>query len=210
MRVANFARKKLMRPTVIIDNGHGCDTPGKCSPDRKHREWQWARRCARAIARKLERNGIAPHILVPETHDVPLRERCARANRLALASPGAVLLSIHNTAAGSDGRWHSASGWSAFVSHNASVASCRLATILTEEAASRKLLGNRCTPPEGFWRADLAICRNTVCPAVLTENMFQDCPEDVAFLSTQEGFDAIVDLHVDALLKYFNKLCAVS
>lgn len=188
---------------AIIDNGHGCDTPGKCSPDGLHREWEWCRRCASAIADRLRRHGVAAHILVPEQTDVPLRVRVRRANELANAYPGAVLLSIHNNAAGSDGLWHGASGWSAFVAPKASAGSCRLARLLHAEAAARGLSGNRLTPPEGFWRGNFAICRDTVCPAVLTENMFQDYREDVAVLSSAAGFGDIVELHVEAVLKYF-------
>jgi N-acetylmuramoyl-L-alanine amidase len=40
------------------------------------------------------------------------------------------------------------------------------------------------------------VLRNTWCPAVLTENLFQDNKEDVDFLLSDEGRQAIVDLHV--------------
>ena len=46
------------------------------------------------------------------------------------------------------------------------------------------------------------ILKNTKCPAVLTENLFQDNKEDVAFLTSQEGIRAIVNLHVEAIKKY--------
>ena len=29
--------------TVILDNGHGANTPGKCSPDKSLLEYKWAR-----------------------------------------------------------------------------------------------------------------------------------------------------------------------
>lgn len=40
------------------------------------------------------------------------------------------------------------------------------------------------------------ILKHTKCPAVLTENLFQDNKEDVDFLLSEEGKRAIVDLHV--------------
>ena len=47
--------------------------------------------------------------------------------------------------------------------------------------------------------------KNTPCPAVLTENMFQDNQDDVAFLKSEEGKEKIVDLHVNAIKKYLEE-----
>ncbi len=188
---------------VMIDNGHGAETRGKCSPDGSHREWKWTREIARRLADELRERGLDTQLLVTEDADVPLAERCRRANQAA-AGKDAVLISIHNNAAGDGSRWLEASGWCAFVSGNASAASRRLAGLLTEESLRCGLGGNRARPPSGYWTANLAICRDTVCPAVLTENMFQDNLKDVEFLASEEGKEAIVALHVDAILKYFN------
>ena len=38
--------------------------------------------------------------------------------------------------------------------------------------------------------------RDTKCPAVLTENLFQDNKEDVAILMSETGKHAMVDIHV--------------
>ncbi|MBQ0116167.1 MAG: hypothetical protein KBT10_09925 [Bacteroidales bacterium] len=43
---------------------------------------------------------------------------------------------------------------------------------------------------------------DTVCPAVLTENFFQDNRADVDWLLSPEGRAAIVSLHVDSLMLY--------
>ena len=40
---------------VLIDNGHGANTPGKCSPDKQIREYSYARE----IASLLEQNVVA-------------------------------------------------------------------------------------------------------------------------------------------------------
>ncbi len=191
---------------VIIDNGHGIETPGKRSPgDGAHREWRWCRAMAKRIAIMLGERGVQTHILVPEESDVPLRERCRRANALAGAHPGSILLSIHNNAAGNGSQWMQASGWSAFVAPNASAESKRLASLLTAEALAAGLGGNRATPPCGYWTASLAICRDTRCPAVLTENMFQDNRHDVALLASEEGQALIAQVHVNAVLKFINR-----
>ena len=51
---------------------------------------------------------------------------------------------------------------------------------------------------------DFYIIRHTSCPAVLTENLFMDNREDVAFLESEEGAKAIVGLHVEGILQYLS------
>ena len=52
---------------------------------------------------------------------------------------------------------------------------------------------------------DFYIIHHTSCPAVLTENLFMDNREDVAFLESEDGARAIVNLHVDGILQYLSK-----
>ena len=189
---------------VLIDNGHGVDTPGKRSPDGRLREYAWARETAQRIAIALQREGIDARLLVPETADIPLGVRTRRANAVCAAegTRNVCLVSIHNNAAGADGKWHTARGFAAYVADNAGQGSRRLAGMLAEEAAARRLLGNRYVPPRGYWTASLAICRDTKCAAVLTENLFQDNREDCAYLLSEDGKAALVALHVRTITKY--------
>lgn len=200
-RTINVAEKA--RPLVIVDNGHGRETPGKRSPDCSVLEWAWSRSVAREIVRRLNTAGIDAVLLVPEDEDIPLRDRCLRAARLA---PGrrSILVSVHVNAAGDGGSWHEARGFSAFVAMGACAESVRLARLFTSMAAGRGLGGNRVVPTEGCWRGNFAIIRDTPMPAVLTENLFMDNREDAAILVSAHGSDKIVSLHVDAMLKYFN------
>jgi N-acetylmuramoyl-L-alanine amidase len=46
---------------------------------------------------------------------------------------------------------------------------------------------------------------DTSCPAVLTENLFQDNKEDVEYLLSDKGKLEIVDLHYEAIVNYINK-----
>ena len=52
--------------------------------------------------------------------------------------------------------------------------------------------------------SDFAILKKTACPAVLTENGFQDCEESLLFLESNEGKEAIIGLHVDGILDFIN------
>lgn len=187
---------------VIIDNGHGINTPGKCSPDGTLHEWLWTRRTARVFEQTLISEGFGAVLLVPEDIDIPLSERVRRANGICLRQPNSILISLHTNACGSGERWCEASGWSAFVAPDASEQSRCMAKLLTMESEVGGLGGNRVTPTCGYWTARLAICSKTVCPAVLTENLFHDNRADASFLLDERSHGIIADVHCAAIKKY--------
>lgn len=187
---------------VLIDNGHGSNTLGKCSPDGRLREYAYTREIAERLMMELRKNGIDAERIVKEEIDVPLSERCRRANEYKASE--AILVSIHCNAAGNGSDWMSARGWEAWTSVGKTKAD-KLATCLYEGA-------EHCLPGMNM-RKDVAdgdpdkesqfyILRHTNCPAVLTENLFQDNREDVEFLLSEEGKRAIVSLHVWGIMKY--------
>lgn len=164
---------------ILLDNGHGDNTPGKCSPDKRLREYAWAREIAKRLDAKLKALGYDSMRIVTEETDIPLAHRVQRVNNVckSVGSKNVLLVSIHNNAAGNGG-WGTAKGFSVFVSKNASSNSKKCASIFTNEAITRKLTGNRSIPAEKYWtwswtKSDIYILKNTNCPAVLTENMFR-------------------------------------
>nr|DAR77565.1 MAG TPA: Cell wall hydrolase autolysin [Caudoviricetes sp.] len=187
---------------VLIDNGHGSNTPGKRSPDGRLREYAYTREIAERLVMELRKNGIDAERIVKEEIDVPLAERCRRANEYKASE--AVLVSIHCNAAGNGSDWMSARGWEAWTSVGKTKAD-KLATCLYEDAEHclpgmkiRKDMTDGDQDKEsGFY-----ILKHTKCPAVLTENLFQDNKEDVEFLLSEEGKLAIVNLHVWGIMKY--------
>lgn len=191
--------------TIILDNGHGSNTPGKCSPDKSLLEYKWAREIVDMLIKELKALGFNAVKLVPEDIDISLKERVRRANQIYKdTNKQAILISVHCNAAGADGKWHTANGWSVFVSQNASKNSKRLAKDLYEQAEKRGLKGNRSVPKEKYWVQSLAMCRDTNCPAVLTENMFQDNKADIQLLLSDEGKKKIVETHIQGILDYVN------
>ena len=52
-----------------------------------------------------------------------------------------------------------------------------------------------------WWAQNLAICRDTNCPAVLTENLFQDNESDYKYLLSDEGRETIINLHVSGIIQ---------
>lgn len=188
---------------VLIDNGHGENTLGKRSPDGRLREWAYSREIADLVVAGLRKLGIDAERIVKEDTDVPLSERCRRANAIYKdTGKKAILISIHCNAAGSGVSWMNARGWSIFVSNNASANSKKLATTLCEVAESMNLQVRRPAPKQPYWEQNLAICRDTNCPAILTENFFQDNKEDVEYLLSREGKDVITQIHIDGIIKY--------
>lgn len=187
---------------VLIDNGHGSNTPGKRSPDGQLREYAYTREIAERLVMELRKNGIDAERIVKEEIDVPLAERCRRANEYKASE--AILVSIHCNAAGNGSDWMSARGWEAWTSVGKTKAD-KLATCLYENAEHclpgmkiRKDMTDGDQDKEnGFY-----ILKHTKCPAVLTENLFQDNKEDVEFLLSEEGKLAIVNLHVWGIMKY--------
>lgn len=189
---------------ILIDNGHGVETAGKRSPDGSLREYSYAREIARRIVQTLRNEGFDAEQIVTEENDISLKERCQRVNAVcrAIGSKNVLLVSVHCNAAGADGKWHSARGFSAHVSLNASEKSKALARCLIQTAEENGLKVRKYSPHQPFITQNLAMCRDTLCPAVLTENLFQDNREDVAFLLSEEGKQVIKALHVSGIKNY--------
>lgn len=188
---------------VLIDNGHGENTPGKRSPDGRLMEWAYTREIADMVVYELRDRGIDAERIVREYSDVPLSERCRRANDIYKdTGKKAILISIHCNAAGSGASWMNAKGWSVFVSNNASANSKKLANCLADAARIIPVSVRTPAPGQLYWQQNLAICRDTNCPAVLVENFFQDNKEDVEYLLSAEGKRDVVRIHVEGIIKY--------
>ena len=211
-----------MKKIIILGTAHLATTPGKRSPDGKFREYAFSREIVTMLKAKLQAFGYEvfvdymatePNAYMKATsakteQSRELIYRVKQVNDLCkkYGSKNCLYVSIHVNAAKSDGKWHDASGFTVFVSKNASDNSKRLAKLFTSLALERELTGNRSIPRDKFWSANLYVLKNTYCPAVLTENFFQDNKKDVEFLMSDEGHNEIVKLHLDAIQKYCNSL----
>ena len=191
---------------VLIDNGHGKETAGKRSPDGRLREYAWTREVADMVVSGLREKGIDAERIVPEDSDVSLSARVKRVNAICkkMKYTGVLLVSIHVNAAASDGKWHDARGWQVCVSLNASQKSKVLANALYAAAGKVGFKMRPYASTVNYWKQNLAVCRDTLCPAVLTENLFQDNKQDVDYLLSDEGKKAITRLHVEGICKYIS------
>lgn len=188
---------------ILIDNGHGVETPGKRSPDGRLREYAYAREIARRVVDRLLGEGIDAECLVEEDTDVPLRERVFRANERYIATGRqACLVSIHCNAAGNGNQWRRARGWSVFVDPTASTKSKQLATEMAKAAKVSGVKVRQSTRDKLYWTSGLYICKHTKCPAVLVENFFQDNREDVDFLLSEAGKECVTEIMVEGIKNY--------
>lgn len=110
---------------IILDAGHGEETPGKRSPDGTLREYKYCREIMQEVKKQLEDKGFTVETTVIDSSDVPLMKRCQIVNNYCnkYGTSNTLLVSIHNNAAGSGKNWMTARGWSVFVSLNGSTKS---------------------------------------------------------------------------------------
>ena len=212
--VVNVPEEDFSKGLVMLDNGHGEDTPGKCSPDKSIREYDYNRKVVAALKVELEKAGIPYYIVVPEIRDVKLRTRVNRANKKYEEAKAngqkAFFISVHLNAA-KNGVWYSARGWSAWTSKG-QTAGDKLADCLYEaahEVLDPKKIKIRTDKSDGDedWENNFTVITETTCPACLTENFFQDNREDVDYLLSEEGFNDVVKIHLEGIKKYIRKYC---
>ena len=193
---------------ILADPGHGIDTAGKRSPDGRLREYKYAREIAAEVVKRLKSMDYNAQQLVTEENDISLSTRCKRVNDICkhFGASNVLVVSVHCNAAGADGKWHDARGWQACVSLNASAKSKQLASYLFDAAQAQGLKMRSPKPGQKWWAQNLAICRDTNCPAVLTENLFQDNKQDVEYLLSDKGREAIINLHVNGIINYIKSI----
>lgn len=189
--------------SATIDAGHGIDTPGKRSPDGIFREWSWCRDVADIVVQTLNAKGVTCTNVVPEDNDVDLNTRCKRINAITRERKDNVHVSIHVNAAGSGKDWCSARGWQVHTYTDPSAASRRLANYAYDEAVAHGFRTRPESPGMHFRPKNLAILRDTSCPAILVENFFQDNREDCAYLLTATSIYECAEVISNAVLKYF-------
>ena len=191
---------------ILIDNGHGHNTPGKRSPDGKFLEYSYNREIATRIVADLKDRGYNAQLLVPEPEDIPLSERVRRINAHCntLGKSNVILISIHVNAAGNGTQWMNATGWSCYTSKG-QTQSDKLADCLYE-AAKKNFPGKRIrtdySDNDPDWEENFYLLRKTLCVAVLSENFFMDSHSDLEYLLSRAGKQAIVDTHVEGIAEW--------
>lgn len=195
---------------ILLDNGHGIDTPGKCSPvwpdGTQLREWAYTRRVVKAVQERLLEQGVNVRIITPEDQDVPLKMRVDRINSIAKmhGASSCLLISVHLNASKETNQ---ARGWEIHTSKG-TTASDGYADVFWDEANKKvgrtsRMRGDY-SDGDRDWDSNFYILSKSICPALLTENLFMNHEDDCRFLMSEKGFQSIVDIHVNAILNILN------
>lgn len=204
---------------VILDNGHGNYdlTRGKCSPvldsevgydemtcfEGRFREGMFNRDIAHRLESMLKKLGVDVYNISRDDKDISLGERVRRANDICkkYGKNKCVFISIHANAAGNGERWMSARGTSVHTCNGCSKKSEQIAMNILNNAVHDGFKGNR---SNGFQKNDFYVVKNTLCPAVLVENLFYDNRDDVKILMSEDGREKIATYIYMGIMNYIN------
>jgi N-acetylmuramoyl-L-alanine amidase len=178
---------------IMLDAGHGYNTPGKRSPDGM-REYEFNRAVAN-YARDLLANyqNVTVYFSHSDQEDVPLQERTNKANRLNVD----IFVSIHANAFGSGG-WNNARGIETYVYPSKPPVAYQLAQKIQRNLVLSTGLENR-----GVKTADFHVLRETKMDAVLAECGFYTNREEVKLLRSETYRRTVAEAIVKALADQF-------
>jgi N-acetylmuramoyl-L-alanine amidase len=167
-------RRDLMK--IMLDAGHGYNTPGKRSPDGL-KEYEFTRAVANYARNILNTyKDVTVYFSHSDEKDVALQARTDMANRLNVD----LFVSIHANAFGST--WNDANGIETFVY----VTKPRVAYELAQKI-QRHLITSTGLKNRGVKTADFHVLRETKMDAVLVECGFYTNPEEVKLIRS-EGY----------------------
>lgn len=197
---------------IILGTAHLSSTPGKRSPDGKFREYAYSRKVCKAVQEELLSRGVDCVIdyldddMPGLTSSQELVKRVQIVNKIAKKTD-CLYVSIHvNASAKND--WDKATGFAIYTSPGETKSDILATDIFDEATKLLKPLGKslRKDTSDGDpdFEENFYVLRKTICPAVLTENFFQNSKNDVTWLESEEGFKTVVEYHVRGILKYLN------
>lgn len=194
---------------ILIDAGHGIDTPGKRSPDGSFKEYLWNRQVSDLILEGLISAGIDASLVVTETNDVTLRNRVNRVNTICnqVGAGNVLLVSIHSNAAGNGSSWMNAKGWSCYTSKGqtrSDLVADALYASFEAEFTDRKIRKDM-SDGDKDWEENFYVLSKSRCPAVLIENFFYDNREECAWLLQEENKRRIADATIRGIINYLER-----
>ena len=198
---------------IILGTAHLSSTPGKRSPDGKFREYAYSRKVCKAVQEELLNRGV-DCVIDYEDEDMPgltssqeLVKRVQIVNTIAKKTD-CLYVSIHVNASAKSG-WDKATGFSIYTSPGETKSDILATDIFDETTKLLKPIGKKfrkdMSDNDPDFEENFYVLRKTICPAVLTENFFQNSKSDVEWLESEEGFKTVIAYHVNGILKYLNK-----
>ena len=223
----------MKKIVIILGTAHSANTSGKKSPDNQLKEYKYSRQICQQIQQQLQQKGYTTYIDIPQdnipgTQTQELRRRTSIVNAICQqhGPDNCIYISIHINAAASDNKWHTAGGWTAYTTPGNTKADT-LATYLYQAAqthlkdyiqqfptnkqqghydSKQSPIRTDYTDHDPDREARFYVLQHTKCPAVLTENLFQDNKADTKFLLSTKGQKAIIQTHLTGILNYINHI----
>jgi N-acetylmuramoyl-L-alanine amidase len=200
----------------LLKNGtaNPAATPGKETPyiktvGRRIQEEEFNQATAEKLRQDLKRNGVHVYNPAPDAKDTPLRERTDFANKIyyqycskyGTKNVVAIYVSIHFNALDGkfDGEGKDPSGFSVHIYEGQkNKNSGKLAKYVLDELAKGTKQVNR-----GIVEQNLHITRETVMPAILTENGFMDNEKEAVLMINKDFQTEAAAEHARGICKYF-------
>jgi N-acetylmuramoyl-L-alanine amidase len=173
---------------IVLDAGHGGNDPGAVANGLKEKDLTLT--IVKHIGRLLgEYEGVEVHYTRTDDRFLELSERAAIANKLNAD----YFISVHINAGGG-------TGFESYI-HNGNVSAATIAYQNVIHAEIMKAIGN--VKDRGKKRANYAVLRLTNMPAILTENLFIDNPNDATKLKSEQFLLQVAHGHVQGIVKAF-------
>lgn len=170
---------------IIIDEGHGMDTPGKRCEELH--EWEYNRIIGRYLREELVKRKIDFATLVPEINDIGLYMRVERARKYPKAD---LLLSIHGNAFSSPG----ASGIETWYYSQKGKEAAKIFQKHLVKALQRK--------DRGIKKGNFYIIKKSPQVAVLVEIGFYTNPEERKLMLTEDWQRKAAGALADSIQEY--------
>lgn len=180
---------------IVLDAGHGNNTPGKRAPDDSMREFHFNNAVAKYMRDMLlNYEDVSVHFVHDETgkHDIALIARTNTANNIKAD----VYVSIHANA--SSNEWSTANGIETFHHPRSSETSKKLATIVQNKLIAKTKLRNR-----GVKQSDFHVLRETDMPSILVECGFMDNKEELTLLKSDSYRRLCAEAIVEGLVESY-------
>lgn len=197
-----------MKYFILLDAGHGLNTPGKRTPsfedDSFMKEREFNQDVVKKMLIKLKAYDCEVVWVSEETEDVPLSTRTTRANthyqncikKYGKAAVKSIFVSVHANAMGE--KWANANGIETFA-YPGNEEALKLADLVQKQLIRHTNLRDR-----GVKTANFAVLRQTVMPAILCECGFMDYKPEATLLRTDSYRDLCATAIIKGIVQYLN------
>ena len=210
--------------TILIDNAYGLDTKGRMSPfienlegiplnflnGNRFCEWVFNRELAKSILVELQHQGFTTRLVVNERVDINLASRVKRINNICsqYGAKNVVLLSIGCGLDLNKDNWSDKKGWSFYVTdkrfENDLLGSCMMSHAIKYLGDSNVVKNNPYDMQECDHKGFLL--KKVLCPSVATQNFFYTNESNLRYMVSEEGYQNLIKVHVDAVVDYAKSL----